>query len=195
MLRPQTTVDSNKIYGVITNVQVYSLHDGPGVRTIVFLKGCPLRCEWCCNPECERPDIEVQFYDSKCIRCGACLEVCERKAINPDLELKSGFKINKDLCNECGDCVGVCPAGALSFVGEAVSVEEVLERVRKDRYFYLTSKGGLTLSGGEPLDQFQFTCELLKRAYEENIDTAIETCGYAPWKYFEKVLPNDEFRS
>ena len=189
MLRPKTSIDSKKVYGIITNIQVYSLHDGPGVRTIVFLKGCSLRCEWCCNPECLRPDIEVEFYDSKCIRCGACLEVCERTAINPDLELKSRFKINKTLCNECGDCVEVCSSGALSFVGEVVSVDEVLERVKKDRYFYLISKGGLTISGGEPLYQFKFTHELLKRAYEENIDTTIETCGYAPWKYYEQILP------
>jgi pyruvate formate lyase activating enzyme len=188
-LRPQTSVDSKKVYGVISNIQVYSLHDGPGVRTIVFLKGCTLRCDWCCNPECERPQIEVEFYKSKCDRCGTCLKACELKAINPDLELKSGFKINKKLCNECGDCVKVCPTGALSFVGEVVSVDEVLERVKRDRYFYLTSKGGLTISGGEPLYQFEFTRELLKRAYEENIDTAIETCGYAPWKYFEQILP------
>jgi len=189
MLRPQTSIDCKRVYGVITNIQVYSLHDGPGVRTIVFLKGCALRCEWCCNPECLRPDIEVEFYKSKCVRCGACLEACERKAINPDLELKSGFKINKTLCNECGDCVEVCSSGALSFIGEVVSIDEVLEKVKKDRYFYLTSKGGLTISGGEPLYQFEFTRELLKRAYEENIDTAIETCGYAPWKYFEEILP------
>lgn len=189
MLRPQTSIDSKKVYGVITNIQVYSLHDGPGVRTMVFLKGCPLRCEWCCNPECLRPDIELEFYKSKCLRCGACLEACERKAINPDLELKSGFKINKDLCNECGDCVKVCPSGALKFIGEVVSVDEVLERVKKDRYFYLTSKGGLTISGGEPIYQFKFTRELLKRAYEENIDTTIETCGHAPWRYFEQILP------
>lgn len=189
VLRSQTSAGSDKIYGVITNIQVYSLHDGPGVRTLVFLKGCPLRCEWCCNPECLRPDIEVEFNNSKCIRCGACLKTCEQKALNPDLELKSGFKINKDLCDECGDCVRVCPTGALSFIGKVVSVDEVLEKVRKDRCFYLTSKGGLTISGGEPLYQFKFTRELLKRSFNDNIDTAIETCGYVPWKYFEQTLP------
>lgn len=189
MAPPQTRVASGKINGVITNIQAYSLHDGPGIRTLVFLKGCPLRCEWCCNPECLRLGIEVEFYDSKCIRCGACLKVCDRKAINPDLELKSGCKINRKLCDDCGDCVRVCPKGALKFTGEVVSVDEVLEKVKKDRYFYLISKGGLTISGGEPLYQFEFTRELLKRSYDDNIDTTIETCGYAPWKYFKEILP------
>ncbi len=180
---------ASKVTGVITNIQVYSLHDGPGVRTLVFLKGCPLRCDWCCNPECIMPDSEVEFYKSKCIRCGACLKACSQKAINPDLELKSGFKIDKGLCNECGDCVQTCPVEALKLVGKVVSVDEVMEKVRKDKYFYLTSRGGLTISGGEPLYQFKFTFELLKRAYEENIDTAIESCGYAPWKRHEQLLP------
>ena len=121
-LRPKTGADASKICGAITNIQVYSLHDGPGLRTMVFLKGCPLRCKWCSNPECERKAIEVEFNNSKCIKCGTCLKTCDREAINPDLELKSGFKINKDLCNECGDCIMVCPTGALSFIGEVVSV-------------------------------------------------------------------------
>ncbi len=186
--RPQTS-DSSSIYGVITNIQVYSLHDGPGVRTMVFLKGCPLICDWCCNPECESPAPEVEFYKSKCVICGACLKACQRKAINPDLELKSGAKINKDLCDECGDCVKTCPVEALKFVGKVVSVDEVMEKVRKDKYFYLTSQGGLTISGGEPLYQFEFTHKLLKSAYEENIDTVIETCGYAPWRRYAQILP------
>lgn len=180
---------ADKVSGVITNIQVYSLHDGPGVRTLVFLKGCPLRCDWCCNPECIMPDLEVEFYKSICIQCGACLKACSQKAINPDLALKSGFKIDKGRCNECGDCVSTCPVEALKLVGKVMSVDEVMTKVRKDKYFYLTSRGGLTVSGGEPLYQFQFTLELLKRAYEENIDTAIETCGYAPWKRYQRLLP------
>jgi len=180
---------ANKVYGVITNIQVYSLHDGPGVRTLVFLKGCPLRCDWCCNPECERPDLEVEFYKSKCIQCGACLKACPQEAVNPDLKLESGFKIDKNRCNECGDCVRTCPVEALKLVGKVVSADEVMEKVRKDKYFYLTSRGGLTISGGEPLYQFEFTRELLRRAHEENIDTAIETCGYAPWKRYEQIQP------
>ena len=176
-------------YGIITHIQGYSLHDGPGIRTLVFLKGCPLICDWCCNPECQTPNIEVAFYKSECIRCGECLKLCKQKAINPDLELKSGFKINKELCDACGNCVRVCPKGALKFVGEVITVDQVIEKVKKDRYFYLTSKGGITISGGEPLYQFEFTRELIKRSYENNIDTAIETCGYAQWEYFEEILP------
>ena len=186
---PQANEVSNKISGVITHIQAYSLHDGTGIRSLIFLKGCLLRCEWCCNPECHSPRIEVEFYESKCIRCGACLKACNRKAINPDLEVKSGFKINRKLCNECGDCVRVCPSDALKFVGEVITVDEVMEKVNKDRYFYLISKGGLTISGGEPLHQFEFTRELLRRSYNNNIDTAIETCGHAPWKYFVEILP------
>lgn len=176
-------------YGVVTNIQTYSLHDGPGIRTLVFLKGCPLRCKWCCNPECMSPQLEVEFYKSKCVRCGTCLEICKRNAINPDLELESGFKVNKDLCNECGDCVKACPVEALKFAGKIVSVDEVFNKVKKDRPFYLTSRGGLTISGGEPLYQIQFTRLLLKRAYEDGINTAIETCGNVPWQYYKKVLP------
>jgi pyruvate formate lyase activating enzyme len=185
----QRNVTTDKVSGVVTNIQVYSLHDGPGVRTLVFLKGCPLRCDWCCNPECITPDLEVEFYKSKCIQCGACLKACSQKAINPDLALESGYKIDKDLCNECGDCVPTCPVEALKLVGKVMTVDEVMTKVRKDKYFYLTSRGGLTVSGGEPLYQFPFTLELLKRAHAENIDTAIETCGYAPWKRYQQLLP------
>lgn len=176
-------------YGVITNIQTYSLHDGPGIRTLVFLKGCPLRCQWCCNPECLNPQPEVEFYKSKCIRCGTCLEICKRNAINPDLEVESGFKVNKDLCDACGDCVKACPVEALKFAGKVVSVDEVFNKVKKDRPFYLTSRGGLTISGGEPLHQIQFTRLLLKRTYEDGINTAIETCGNVPWSHYEQVLP------
>ena len=119
---------ADKVSGVITNIQVYSLHDGPGVRTLVFLKGCPLRCDWCCNPECIMPDLEVEFYKSKCIQCGDCLKACSQKAVNPDLALKSGFKIDKGLCSECGDCVPTCPVEALKLVGKVMSVDEVMAK-------------------------------------------------------------------
>ena len=156
---------------------------------MVFLKGCPLRCAWCCNPECISRDLEVEFYESRCLKCGACLRACTQQAVNPDLLVSSGFKINQDRCNKCGDCTRACPVEALKFVGRVVTVDEVMEKVRKDKYFYLTSQGGLTVSGGEPLYQFDFTRELLRRAHGENINTAIETCGYAPWGRYELILP------
>jgi len=179
---------ASKVKGVITNIQAYSLHDGPGIRTLVFLKGCPLLCEWCCNPECQRQGTEVEFCDSECIRCGACLEACDRKAINPDLELKTGYKIAKNSCDDCGNCVRVCPKGALRFTGEIVTADEVLEEVNKDRYYHLTSRGGLTITGGEPLYQFEFTRQLLRTSYYNNVETGIETCGYAPWRHLKAII-------
>ena len=187
--RTRKVAHLKKGFGIISNIQVYSLHDGPGVRTLVFLKGCPLRCQWCCNPEGQAPDIEVEFYQSKCTRCGNCLKACDQKAINPDLELKSGFKIKRELCNYCGDCVRTCPTAALKFIGRVASVSDVVTEAKKDKYFYLTSHGGVTLSGGEPLHQFDFTRELLEKLYQENIDTAIETCGHIPWEHLEQILP------
>jgi len=182
-------ISSKKIFGVITHIQVYSLHDGPGLRTIVFMKGCPLKCKWCCNPECISHDIEIEFYGSKCINCGKCLEACKQMAVNPDMEVKSGFKINKELCNQCGECTKVCITGALKPGGKVISIEDIIKKVKKDQYFYLTSKGGLTISGGEPLYQFEFIYGLLKQSYNENIDNTLETSGFAPWKYYEKILP------
>jgi pyruvate formate lyase activating enzyme len=177
------------IYGIISNIQVYSLHDGPGVRTLVFLKGCNLKCTWCCNPENQTNAIEVEFYQSKCLDCLTCLTVCNRKAINTDLVDDEGFRINKYLCDECGKCVEFCPAGALKYVGEKMSVDEVIHKIQQDKYFYLSTRGGVTLSGGEPLCQFEFTKELLKSSYNENINTAIETCGNAPWNKYDQIIP------
>ena len=182
-------IKSDNVYGVITNTQVYSLHDGPGVRTLVFLKGCKLRCAWCCNPETQRPEIEVEYYKSKCTGCSKCATVCNINAINPDFMHKTGYKIDKILCNECGKCVEVCPDGALEYIGQTISVYDVMKKIKKDKYFYLSSNGGLRISGGELLYQLKFTKELLNRAYNENIDTAIETCGHAPWKDYEQIIP------
>ena len=175
-------------YGIITNIQVYSIHDGPGIRTLVFLKGCPLSCRWCCNPECINREIEIEFFNLKCIGCGACLMACTKGAINPDLEVGTGFKIDIEKCDKCGDCIKTCLPHALKFVGERMSVDEVLDRVKKDRVFYMKSGGGVTISGGEPLYQFEFTRELLEGCYDENIHTAIETCGFASWEKYRELL-------
>ncbi len=178
-----------KTRGTITHIQPYSLHDGTGIRTLVFLKGCPLVCDWCCNPECQSPHIEIEFYRSRCVRCGACVEACRPKAVNPDLEVESGFKIDRKLCNECGRCVEGCVSEALVYAGKVVTVEDILGEVDKDRCFHTVSDGGLTLSGGEPLHQLEFAHELLRRSYDSHISAVLETCGHAPWDCFERVIP------
>jgi len=175
--------------GVITHIQRYSIHDGPGIRTVVFLKGCPLRCMWCSNPETQSFQLEVEFIASLCAHCGICLRVCQLEAINPDIDCPEGLKINRTLCTVCGDCVEQCPNEALRMVGEETSVDEVMKEVLKDNAYYRRSGGGVTLSGGEPLSQADFAEALLRACHQHNIHTAIETCGAVPRKSLEKVLP------
>ena len=176
-------------HGIVFDIQGYSIDDGPGIRKLVFLKGCHLRCAWCSNPESQKFVPEVEFFPQKCIQCGLCVKVCSKDAINSNLVLGDGFKIDRSLCDDCGECVEHCPTGALREIGHPITVDEVMEEVEKDRSYYRKSGGGVTLSGGEPLAQPQFTLELLKRCFEMNIHTAIETAGYAPWTDLEPVLP------
>ena len=173
---------------VIFNIQRYCLHDGPGIRTTVFLKGCPLGCLWCCNPESFERKIEIGFLESKCILCGRCLEVCTKNAINPDLKNTEGYKIDYSNCNLCGDCVRACPSGALHFVGYEMTVDELYDEIESDASFFRLSGGGVTFSGGEPLVQIDFLQKIIEKCYHRNISTAIETCGHIPWENFEKVL-------
>ena len=176
--------------GCITEIQKFSVHDGPGIRTLVFLKGCPLNCLWCQNPETKCPDSEMRYDAGKCIGCNVCIEECPQKAIS----LK-GKKLltDKKLCNVCGKCAEKCYAGAREIVGKMYSVSEVFDVVAKDKVFYKNSGGGITLSGGEPLLQWQFSTALLKKCKENNINTAVETCGFAKWENFEKVLKFTDF--
>lgn len=179
--------------GVIKSIQTYSLHDGPGLRSLVFLKGCPLRCAWCCNPEGRRAGAEVEFYLQKCTGCGSCLKTCRNHAINADLRVSSGFKIDRTSCDDCGECVRTCPSGALRLVGVTMTVRDVMAEIRKDKYFYMTSGGGVTLSGGEPLYQFDFALALLKSLHRANYETGIETCGYVSWPHLEQALAYADF--
>jgi pyruvate formate lyase activating enzyme len=175
------------LQGIVFNLQRYSLHDGPGIRTLVFLKGCPMRCTWCCNPESQRLPPEVEFFAAKCQRCGRCLLACPRQAINPDLEATA--RVDHSRCDGCGVCAEACPTQALRVAGRVMSVEDVMSEARKDAAYYRRSQGGLTLSGGEPLAQPEFATAILRAAYNANLNTAIETTGYGRWEDIEAMLP------
>ena len=176
--------------GRIFNIQRYSLHDGSGIRTLVFLKGCPLRCLWCSNPESQRSMPELGFIESRCVgqgACGApCVSACPEEALVLDRRGKAA--IDREACNDCGRCAAACRDDALKLVGREVGVAEVLAEVEKDRPFYRRSGGGITVGGGEPMAQHRFTAELLEAAQEEYLHTAMETSGYVAWERLEGVL-------
>lgn len=170
----------------IFDIQRYSLHDGPGIRTIVFFKGCPLSCLWCCNPESQNCISETAYNQALCNECNRCTDVCPTGAIRR-YPFEGKFRIMKDLCSNCGKCVDVCTGGAMYTIGRLMSLEEIIEETSKDISYYRTSNGGVTLSGGEPLIWPDFCVELLRWLYMKNINTVVETCGYVPWKVFERV--------
>jgi len=172
-----------KSKGLIFDIQRYSIHDGPGIRTLVFTKGCPLSCIWCCNPESQSPSQEIMVTPNKCIGCKRCIEVCPTGAAEKKDPLEA-----RELCIVCGSCVKACPSTARQLVGRYMSLEEVMEEVEKDFPFYQRSGGGMTVTGGEPLMQADFVRMLLKSCQEKGIHTAIETCGYAEWEDFKNVL-------
>jgi len=172
--------------GLIFNIQRYSVQDGPGIRTTIFMKGCPLNCSWCSNPESWEPYPELIVRDIKCIRCGKCIQVCPAGAIS--LDVQDYRKIDRAKCDLCFKCVDVCPSGALSKVGKYMTVNEVMEEIEPDEIFYRNSGGGITVSGGEPLLQWEFAYELLRACKQKHFHTALDTCGYARWSILEKIL-------
>src|SRR5512137_851803 len=185
-------VNTSAPKGIVLNIQHFSTHDGPGMRTTVFLKGCTLRCKWCSNPESIQPKPELAYNLSKCIgkdQCGFCLKECPESAIfNVDSDTK--VRINWDLCTNCGKCVPVCPPQSLYMFGKEMTVDEVLDEVEQDSSFYRESGGGLSLSGGECQLQADFAAALLAGAHQRGINTAIETASNVPWEFMAKVLPH-----
>jgi pyruvate formate lyase activating enzyme len=175
---------------VISNIQKYNMHDGPGIRTIVFFKGCPLRCKWCSNPEGQIRNYQVMFKGNLCTDCGACVPVCPVGIHDfSKSTLKHEVLRNID-CIGCRKCSDICPSQALSIVGEVKTISEIFEKVEEDRIFYEMSGGGITLGGGEVLMQPEAAANLLMVCKQEGINTAIETSGYAKW---EAVLQVAEF--
>lgn len=172
--------------GLVFNIQKFSLHDGSGIRTLIFLKGCPLKCKWCANPEGQSSVPELAFNAERCIgakECGLCIQACKPDAIATADDGK--VKIDRKRCTDCGDCVDACPSKTLELFGDYMSVDDALKVVEEDSGFYARSGGGLTVSGGEPLMQAGFVARLLESAQGRGIDTAIETTGYCGWEALE----------
>jgi len=165
--------------GLIFHVIHGSFVDGYGIRTTVFLKGCPLRCVWCCNPEGQQLHAEIKLTASECDGCGRCVELCPADAIQIDSKSEHNkVKLDRSLCTNCGKCIDVCFTGALGFFGESVTVDELFNTIKNDEQFYRSSGGGVSIGGGEPTLQPDFTHALLKKCRENYIHTAVDTCGY-----------------
>lgn len=177
--------------GIIFNIQRFTIHDGPGMRTELFLKGCPLRCRWCSNPESWTMAIQPGVYKTKCIshkKCGACEEACPEKGI---LNFTRGklTSIDRTKCTSCLACYEACPSDAIKQWGKSMSVEECMKEIRRDKGYYERSGGGVTVSGGEPLLQSDFVAELFQACKDEGIQTCFESTLYGDWKEIEKILP------
>jgi len=161
--------------GMIFDIKRYAIHDGPGIRTTIFLKGCPLNCLWCHNPEGKAAEQEFMWWKTRCIRCGDCQKACAKNAISFS---DDSLILDVTECNYCGACLAVCHSQALELIGKEITVSQLMKEVEKDVAFYDESGGGVTFSGGEPLMQPVFLCSLLKACKEKRIHTAVDTCGY-----------------
>jgi pyruvate formate lyase activating enzyme len=190
----------NPLTGIVYDIQGFSVQDGPGIRTTVFLKGCPLRCPWCHSPESQQFYKQLSWMSLRCVgieKCGKCLSACPKGAIAPGTWVRHAaiqeniqhIHIDRSQCDHCGDCAGVCYAKALVICGTEYTVEELTRRLRKDMPFYEHSGGGVTISGGEPLCQPEFVLQVLKSLKKSGIHTAVDTTGYARYEIVEQILP------
>lgn len=174
---------SEKNMGIVFNTQKFSIHDGNGIRTLIFMKGCPLRCLWCSNPESQRLEPQLMDVKSNCVGCGKCVVLCPLKAVDPET-----FDVDRSKCDHCGKCAERCYANAKKMAGKRVSVQELMDLIEKDRIFYENSGGGVTIGGGEPTMQFEFVRELLQECKSAHIHTAIETCGFGEWEKLSEIF-------
>lgn len=169
----------------VLSITRMTIHNGPGIRTLILFKGCPLHCLWCSTPESQKAEPEIAIYPSKCTHCGECVPVCSLHAINLTNETIS---INRSLCNNCGECAQACYPEAIKLLGQLMTIEELLTEAKKDIVIYKHSGGGVTISGGEPLLDADFTLELLRAFKEEHISVGVDTCGYVRWANLEPTL-------
>jgi pyruvate formate lyase activating enzyme len=177
----------------VFNIERHALHDGPGIRTLVFIKGCPLHCLWCSNPEGQSTEPELLFRARDCISCMRCVQACPQKAVkvSDDRVMFADDRIvytDRELCTACGACVAVCPAGAREIAGREMTVDQVVDEVLKDEIFYRNSGGGVTVSGGSPLVRPDFVGTLFHMLKDHAVHTAVETCGAVAWSSFEEVI-------
>jgi pyruvate formate lyase activating enzyme len=172
--------------GFIFEIQKMSTEDGPGIRTTVFFKQCPLKCIWCHNPESILKKKQLEWFKHKCIGCNTCIKTCELAALKFE---EDGLYIDRKLCTSCGKCSDECPSTALHMFGEYWSLDDLYHEIQKDKVYYEQSKGGITVSGGEPTIQSDFILEFLKMCKDNGISTALDTCGYASKNIYEKILP------
>lgn len=169
---------------LIVEIKRNALDDGPGIRTLIFFKGCPLSCVWCQNPETKSTSLEISFEEEVCTQCGNCISLCTQDAIS----LTNEFRINRSKCNLCGICIENCPNNAIKFVGKQYSIADLIQVILKDKIFYDNSGGGVTLSGGEPLYHINYLHDLLKELRKNNIHSCIETSGFYNRKEFENLI-------
>jgi pyruvate formate lyase activating enzyme len=179
-------LDDRAVTARIFNIQRFSTEDGPGIRTTVFLKGCPLTCPWCANPESQAGAAEVAHSDPLCDHCNRCVQVCDKQAISINPE--GGVHINRAVCDDCGKCIPVCGPAALRLLGDEYTVDQVFDEIKKDATYYSNSNGGVTCSGGEPLSQARFVAALFKRCQDAGMHTTLDTCGSAPRRALERVI-------